>query len=57
MKKSVPTHVIVGGGTAGMVLTHCLLKSGHNVILIEQGSENADMEGDVQDPLGKCKKS
>ncbi len=46
-----PTHVVVGGGTAGLFLTHQLLLGGHNVILIEQGNSTAEYEDDIEHTL------
>lgn len=33
-------YVVVGGGSAGMVLAHLLKKAGHNVVLLEAGPDN-----------------
>ena len=30
----LPTHIVVGAGTAGLLLTQQLLEAGHNVVLI-----------------------
>lgn len=35
--KESKTHVIVGGGTSGLVLCHQLLRAGHKVILLDKG--------------------
>ena len=36
------THVVVGAGTSGLMLTNLLLHKGENVILIESGDDDAD---------------
>jgi len=45
------THVVVGGGTAGLVLVHLLLSGGDNVLLVEQGSADADAMPDVKQAI------
>ncbi len=41
-----PLHIVVGGGTSGILLSRRLLESGHRVLLLERGSAPA-----VADPL------
>jgi choline dehydrogenase-like flavoprotein len=36
------THVIIGGGASGLMLTNMLLHYGDNVILVERGDEHTD---------------
>ena len=45
------THVVVGGGTAGLVLVHLLLNGGDDVLLVEQGSAQADAIPDTKEAI------
>ena len=42
------THVVVGGGTSGIVLVNLLLNAGDDVILIEQGKSDIDTHPDIR---------
>ena len=44
------THVIVGGGISGLILTRKLLDAGNDVILIERGSDE-EHSSRQQDPI------
>lgn len=35
-------HIVIGGGASGIILTYYLLKAGHDVILIERGTNIID---------------
>jgi choline dehydrogenase-like flavoprotein len=44
-------HIVIGGGSSGIILTYYLLNAGHDVILIERGTNIIDENKFSKDAL------